>query len=122
MTGIVLLAGVALLWFIYVTLGVFVAFGGRDRAPDVLVRLFDPAYRTANSSIRRAGVALGAGVSLVIALLPEIALLGYTMSGRSTALENAAISLSLIACAGWLAFMAWRYRPSTGPRDGSTSV
>lgn len=105
-----LLAAVAFLWFCYVTMGVFVAIGGPQRAPQVLVRLFDPTHRVATTAVRRVGVAAAAALSVIIGSVPEAALVREVLTGRTSTPESVAITLGLMGCIVWLGFMSLRYR------------
>lgn len=103
------LAIAACLWFCYVVLGVFVAAGGPNRAPAVLVRLFQPTYRPATTTVRRFGILVGSVLSLIVAVLPEAAVVRELAVGRTALQENVTILASVVACLLWVGFLGVRY-------------
>lgn len=113
MTGLVVLAAMALLWFCYVTFGIFLVLGGAERAPQLLVRIFDHFPRAHSNGRRRWLVMSGAVLSLAIGLLPQLLLVREVLSERTNAAEDTAIILSVIGSGAWLAFMRRRYRPDS---------
>lgn len=119
MTAFVFLALTACLWFCYVALNVFVALWGPDRAPSRLVRMFGHTRQAAASGGRRWAALVGAGASMVVGIVPEIAVAREVILGKTNALETTIVALGLIVCVVWFSYLVSQYRASARPADGS---
>jgi hypothetical protein len=92
--------------------GFAVAVGGDERLPSRVRLLLEPTESYSTSWVAHLGAGIVGGVWLVLAVLPEVALVNELRLGRATTLETGAIVLNVIGCIAWLTFLGWRYRPA----------
>lgn len=109
-SGLVLLAVMALLSTCYAMVGTFVSIRGDRRLPRFLVAFLRPTTHPSGSIIGRAGSLLVGGVWLAIGVAPQVALARELLAARTSWIETVAVLFSLAGSAAWVAYLGWRYR------------
>jgi len=117
-TGLILLAFAMFAWFCYATTGVVVALGGEKHLPRFVEPLLRPADHHSTTWVGHVGAIVVGSLWLILAIVPQVALVREVLIGRTSATETGAIVLGLIGCIAWLGFLG---RASLKGDDSSTA-